>query len=226
MADELPVISVRGEGHLEVDPEIARVSVAVSGRDAHRARTLELVEARQRAVREVLDAFADGLEDVETSHVRVAPRYPRRGHGETVVGYTAEVWYTITVAGLDLAGDLLARLAEVESAQVHGPEWELRPTSPAYRCAREAAVADAVARASDYAAALGARLVDVLELADTGLLHHPEREAPHRVRAMALAASAEAGPPSFDLESGRRQVEATVEARFTMTAPTLPSEAG
>lgn len=223
MAEELPAVAVRGEASLEVSPEIALVWVSVSAQDTDRFRALQTVTERQRAVRSVLDDFAAALENLGVSHVQVAPRYPKRGQGEAVVGYTARAFYSITIADVERVGELLTRLAEVDSAHVDGPSWSLRPSSPAHRRARRAAVDDALIRAADYATALGGGLTGLLEIADTGLLGKAGHRRERMPAAEFAATPASAGEqPELDVASGRQLVRATVEARFSMTVPTLP----
>jgi uncharacterized protein len=54
-----PMVAVRGEAVLEVDPEIARIEVSVAAVDNHQAKTLELLNERAAAVNKVLASFSD-----------------------------------------------------------------------------------------------------------------------------------------------------------------------
>jgi uncharacterized protein len=220
-----PMLAVQGEAVLEVDPEIARIEVSVAAVDRDRAKTLQLLNDRAVAVDKVLASFPDVIEKNETSGVRVSPQVGARAARDQVSGYHGAVYHTITVTGFDRLGELMAQLADLEQTEVGGPWWELRPASPAYGRARVAAVRDAVGRARDYTAALGSDLTGLVELADARLLSdsrgHAEAQAissgrlPHRVRA---AAPEEFG---FDMVPAKQVVRATVEARFTISAPDL-----
>jgi len=220
-----PVLAVRGEAVLEVDPEIARIEVSVAAVGSHQAKTLQLLNERATAVDKVLAGFPDVIEKTETSGFRVSPQLTRRvGRGQAP-NYHGAVYHVITVGDLDRLGELMARLAEQDQIEVGGPWWELRPGSPVYGQIRVMAVKDAVWRARDYAAALGSELSGLLELADARLLSdsrgQPELTArsaaglPHRLRA--------AAPEEFsiDLVPEKQVVRATVEARFTIGEPDL-----
>jgi uncharacterized protein len=220
-----PVLAVKGEAVLEVDPEIARIEVSVAAVGSHQAKTLQLLNERAAAVDKVLTGFSDVIERTQTSGFRVSPQLTRRiGRGEAP-NYHGAVYHAITVAGLERLGELMARLAEQDQIEVGGPWWELRPGSPVYGQVRVMAVKDAVRRARDYAAALGSDLATLLELADARLLSdsrgQPELKAhlaaglPHRLRATA--------PEEFgiDLVPEKQVVRATVEARFTIGEPDL-----
>ena len=222
--EENPLVSVRGEAVLEVEPETATVDVAVGARDKDRDRTLQRVDERSAAVLALLSSFGPAVERVETASVHVGPEFKDGKPNERIAGYSAVIRHTVTVVAFDRLGDLLARLAELEMVDVHGPWWRLRRTSPVYREARMTAAVDAVTRAREYAEALGSRLVSVVELADSGLLGEAVSPvAPRPVAPMAMAAPGSvrsvAAPVSFDVEPARQVVRASVEARFRMAPP-------
>jgi len=220
-----PLLAVRGEAVLEVDPEIARIEVSVAAVDSDRAKTLQLLSEQAAAVDKVLASFRDAVQKADSSGMRVSPQLGARAARERASGYHGAVHHAITVTGFDCLGELMAQLADQEQTEVGGPWWELRPGSPVYARVRVAAVRDAVRRARDYAAALGSELAGLVELADARLLSdsrgQPDAVAqatgrlPHRVRA--------AAPEEFsvDLVPARQVVRATVEARFTIAKPDL-----
>lgn len=231
-----PLLAVRGEAVIDAAPEIARIEVSVAAVEADRATTARLLTERADAVDKVLASFPDIIEKTETSGIRVTPRLSRdrasrAGPGgqppgfPREAGYHGAIYHVITVTGFDRLGELLAQLADLGQTAVGGPWWELRPGSPVHSRARGAAVIDAVRRARDYAAALGSELVGLVELADARLLSdsrgqaevlgQPSPRLPQRVRTVA--------PEEFsvDLVPARQVVRATVEARFTISAPDL-----
>jgi uncharacterized protein len=53
-----PVLAVRGEVALEVEPEIARIEVSVAAREPDRARTLRALTKRDARVTKVLGEYA------------------------------------------------------------------------------------------------------------------------------------------------------------------------
>ena len=70
---EQPVVAVRGEVVLEVQPEVARLVVTVVARDSDRRKVVRLMNERGGAVAEVLASFRDAVEKIETSSVQVSP---------------------------------------------------------------------------------------------------------------------------------------------------------
>lgn len=212
---DAPTISVRGEAVREVPPEIARFSVEVTAADADRQAALRRLAERVEGLRATLDEYASAIERRETGGLQVWPETRRRG--ERVTAYRGSVATVVTVTDFAVLGELMLRLADQDQTSVFGPWWALRPDSPAHREARRAAVADAIRRATEYADAVGARLVRLLEIADAGL----EAQPITRAAAMAFAAAPEdAGAPHFDLDPQVQTVHAQVSMRFVSTEPT------
>jgi uncharacterized protein YggE len=211
-----PVISVRGEASLEVEPEIAIVWVSVQARDPDRHRAVELLARRTDAVSATIKGFGEAIEKLESQPVSVQPVFKDGRAKERISGYVAQAGFTVTVRDFAVLGEFVTGLADAEMVSVTGPDWRLRPDSPVYRAARIAAAKDATRRAGEYAEAFGGRITGLVEAADTGLLT-PQR----RPVAFSAARAPGGGPevPVFDFEPAKQTVSAQVEARYTMTAP-------
>ena len=214
-----PVISVRGEATLEVEPEIAVVWIAVMARDANRHRAVELLAARSGRVGDMIKGFGEAIEKLESQPVNVQPVFKDGKVREKVSGYLARGGFTVTVRDFAVLGDLVAGLADADMVTVAGPDWGLRPDSPVYRAARLAAAKDATRRAGEYAEAFGGRISGLVEAADSGMIGdtgHPRFMAAARA---VTPAAGDGGTPEFDFEPATQTVTAQVEARYTMTEP-------
>jgi uncharacterized protein YggE len=219
-----PLISVRGEAVLEVEPEIARLSVHVQSQERDRRQALDrLVERNQQAL-DLIKSYGDAVEKLETGGLSITPQLKYRRREGDIRAYQGTVWIRLVVADFAVLGELVTRLGDVERAYVHGPDWGLRHDSEVYKQAARQAANEAVARARSYAEALGARLTGLVELADEGLTSDT-RGHPEPVAMMAYSAAAggaeSAEPPAIDLEPATQIVRAAVEARFTATPPDL-----
>ncbi|MFE5797489.1 SIMPL domain-containing protein [Streptomyces sp. NPDC056503] len=219
---EAPQVTVRGEGRLEVEPELARIGVAVSARGADRATVLADLTRRNAEVLDLIRGRGAAVAKLETGGFSIAPERPRRGRGEATRIHQGRVRVTVELTDFAVLGELVPELADREQTEVDGPWWELRQDSEAYAEARRLAVAEAVRRARAYAEALGTSLGSLLELSDAGL---PGAGAPggggfSPVYA-AYAEEGAGGAPSLDLEPQRQEVAAEVVARFTMLPPAL-----
>ncbi|MCM4077029.1 SIMPL domain-containing protein [Paractinoplanes hotanensis] len=212
MADQ-PTIVVRGEAFREVPPEQAVVSVTLSARDRDRETVVSRLVERSNELHALLAGAGDAIERRETGGVRVFPELKRGS--ERVVAYTGSVGTTVTVTDFEPLGQLLLRLAALEHAAVAGPWWQLRPGSRAGADVRREAIADALSRAREYAAAVGASIDKLIEIADDGT-----SGGGPMMRAMAFDAGA---PESagFEIDPQPQTVQASVTVRVTITQPEL-----
>ncbi|WP_320784641.1 SIMPL domain-containing protein [Streptomyces sp. CRN 30] len=221
---DAPRIAVRGEAHLEVDPEIARIGVTVSARGKDRRTALDDLTRRNATVLDLLKTYGEAVERLETGSFTIAPELARHGRGERVAAYRGSVHVTAELTDFTALGELTTRLADLDLTRVDGPSWALRPDSPAHRRARRQAVHEAVRRAREYAEALDTTLAALVELADVGADGGPPRPfpaAPGMMRSMTYGAAAEEAAAPLDLEPQRQHVHAQVDARFTMVPPRL-----
>jgi uncharacterized protein YggE len=212
---DTPSVAVRGEAVREVEPELATLTVTVAARGKDRQQTLSRLAERADALRQLLERYADAIEKRETSRVYVHPEV--KGSRERVSAYAGTVSTTITFTDFSQLGDIVLSLADQDQTSVYGPSWSLRPDSPAYREARRDAIADALRRAREYADALGARLVRLVELTDSGL----GGDRSPRPMAFAMRGNAMSQPPQLELDPERQTVQAAIEARFVISEPTL-----
>ncbi|MEU4894236.1 SIMPL domain-containing protein [Streptomyces sp. NPDC044780] len=221
---DTPRVAVLGEARLDVDPEIARITITVSARGADRRAALDDLTRRNNEVRELVKSYGEAVEKLETGAFSVTPELAPKSRHERVRAYHGRVHLTATLTDFTALGELTTRLADLELTRVDGPRWGLRPDSPAHGRARQQAVREAVQRAREYAGALGARLVALVELADLeaeqGPLQPVAVAAPRRRSGYGGPADQDA-VPALDLEPQRQTVYAQVNARFTMTPPEL-----
>jgi uncharacterized protein YggE len=219
---DAPRIAVRGEAHLEVDPEIARIGVTVASRGKDRRAALDDLTRRNTTVLDLIKTYGDAVERLETGAFSISPELKDKGRGERVHAYHGRVHITAVLTDFTALGELTTRLADLDLTRVDGPYWALRPDSPAHRQARQQAVREAVQRAREYAEALGTSLAALVELADIGTENAPYPQAPGgRMRSMAYAAAEDTAAAPLDLEPERQHIHAQVNARFTMTPPQL-----
>lgn len=220
---QAPHVAVRGEATLEVEPELARIDITVSARTTDRRAALDDLTRRNAAVLDLVKGYGETVEKLDTSALVITPELGK-GRGERVRTYHGRVHIAATLSDFTALGDLTTRLSTLDLTRVDGPHWTLRHDSAVYRAARTQAVRDAVLRAKEYAEALGARVVALLELADQGLdavrVHSANRVA-YGKAAPAPGSAPSEYVPVIDLEPERQTVRAQVTAHFTMTPPDL-----
>lgn len=218
---EQPVISVRGEAHLEADPEIATLSVTVQARDSDRHAVADRLAARNAQLLALLKGYGEAIEKVESGAAAIAPDIR---HKERVRSYAGRASVWVEVRDFTVLGELVTRIADGDLVTVAGPWWSLRPGSPVYRQARITAAKDATLRAEEYAEAFGGELGGLIEAADTGLLSDrgPGTPVRHVAAARGTVGAAPGGmddAATMDFEPVQQTVTARVEARFRMHPP-------
>ncbi|GHF66383.1 hypothetical protein GCM10010218_54920 [Streptomyces mashuensis] len=230
---DTPRIAVRGEAHLETDPDLAHLGIGITARGTDRHTTLDDLTRRHHAVQQLLTRYGNALHHTETSHLTLTPELTTNSRTERIRAYHGHIHLTATLTDFTALPDLTDHLARLELTSIDGPWWSLRPDSPAHTRARQEAVHDALRRAREYAAALGSHLTALVELADTAADHptptHGPHPAPHPTafRTAGFADDHAAGgthgstTPTLDLSPRRQTVHAHVNARFTMTPPKL-----
>jgi uncharacterized protein YggE len=220
----VPHIAVRGEAHLEVDPEIARIGITVTARGKDRRSALDDLTRRNAGVIDLVKSYGRAVEHLETGAFSITPEPTRHGRGERVRTYHGTVRLTAELSDFTALGELTTRLADLELTRVDGPWWDLRPGSPAHRQARRQAVREAVQRAREYAEALGTTLAALVEITDTdteNARRPPWDRGPMRTVSAYGAPVPEAEAAPLDLEPERQHVYAQLDARFTMKPPKL-----
>jgi uncharacterized protein len=223
-----PVVSVRGETIVEVEPEIVTLLVELNARAGGRRELAEALSLRNEECLALVRSYADAVEKIQTSRLSVAPE-PRSSRPEMIWVYRGCIRTRLTVRDFSVLGELVSRLAGLELATVEGPWWQLRPDSAVYRQARMAAAHEAVTRAKEYAEAVGGQLTGLLELADVGLSIEGRAPALRGVaagRAGNRPAPPDDEPHAINLEPQKQIVHAAVQARFVMPGMSLGATVG
>ncbi|MFH9132303.1 SIMPL domain-containing protein [Streptomyces sp. NPDC017524] len=219
-----PRVTVHGEAHLEVDPEIARITVTLTARNTDRRTTLDDLTRRNTTTLDLIKTYGDAIEKLETGTLAIRPELTRHGRAERIRAYHGSIQLTATLNDFTTLGELVTRLADNDLTRVDGPWWALRPTSPHHAAARRQAVQEALQRAREYAEALDTRIGALLELSDTGSVGGATFTTTAYggagvLRSARAETAAEAAP--LDLEPVRQNVDAQVEAAFTLIPPNL-----
>lgn len=193
-------MTVTGSGEAEAVPDTAVADLGAEARavDAERALT-EAGECLDRMRAVLRDAGVDDL-SVRTTQSSTWTDTSAVGTSRVV----ARLGLQVTLRDVAVAGDVVgaAVVAGGEPARMDGIRFELSdPTQPRAR-AREAAWADAVARATQWAALAGRRLGEVQWVTEGGADAVP-------LRGMGLAKAM-----SVPVEPGQQTVSADVTVRW------------
>jgi uncharacterized protein len=164
-ADGPATITVTGQGHVDVAPDMATFSLGVMTEG----------ETAQAAL---------------SSGLSLGPRYDYRNSGEApkVTGYVASNMVTVKVRALDTLGGLLDKAVADGANALNGVNFGLQDDAAAVDEARMRAVADARHRAELYAKAAGVTLGKILKISEADGYARP---MPMAMEAGAFAKSAD-----------------------------------
>jgi hypothetical protein len=202
---------VTGTGEARARPDIAVISAGVVIQaDTASAALAENTDAMNRVL-EQLRAGGLAPEDVQTTQFAVMPLYesrppdPQRTEPPRIVGYQVSNQVTARVRDLDRLGAILDALVTAGANSINGPTFELADPDQLLGEARDAAVADALARAERYAAAAGVQLGKIIAIEEGGYVAPPRP----MMRAEAMAADVPIAP-------GQTELSASVTITFAL----------
>jgi uncharacterized protein YggE len=199
-------ITVAGHGTVRVVPDTAVVRVAA----AHGAEGVKDALAGVASAVEAIGQVARRFTDEKRIASQELTVWPALDYEGLPSGFQARHSLAIACDDLGLVGELVTALAaEVgDRLQVEGVALEVSDPAAAHASAREAAYADATARAEHLADLAGAKLGDV-QVVSEGPVHVPTRLADGA--GAAYATKMEAG-----FEPGETNVSASVSVTFQL----------
>ncbi len=122
-----PVISVRGEASLEVEPEVAFMNVTIEARDRDRRAVLGRLASRTQHVTELIKSHGEAVEKLESGPASVRPDIREKKATERVARYLGRASLQITIRDFTVLGELMTTLSDEDLVTVAGPWWALRP---------------------------------------------------------------------------------------------------
>lgn len=196
-------ITTTGTGAVSVPRDAAVLSVAAVHRAATLAEALAGAESAREAVVRVASAHVDPSA-IATQGLNTWPQHDHEGRPD---GFEARHSLQVRCAGLQVAATVLQALAEEtgDRLSVDGVSIASTPTGDHLAGAREAAYADARARAEHLVRLAGGSLGGVVSLTETSAPGYPA------VAREAFAAKADVG-----LEGGAEDVSASVTVTWEL----------
>ncbi|MFC7450175.1 SIMPL domain-containing protein [Rhodococcus daqingensis] len=203
-------VTVVGHGSAAAAPDIMRITVSVEVRRPDVTSAFEQAGHAAQAVSEALRAAGVAPADVSTTGLSVhADTVWQENQGQKVVGYIASTSLSVTLRDLSAPGQVIADCvgAGGDDVRLGGLELGIADQTGLLAQARDAAFADALAKARQYAGLSGRELGKVVELSE-------DVDSPPMPRPMvrAMKASADGMP----IERGETELSATARVRWTL----------
>jgi uncharacterized protein YggE len=203
-------ITVSGSGQATGTPDVVRVTVGVR---VVRATVDEALDAANAATDRVIGALDDAgvaAEDRQTRDFSIAPEYGDSGDGRAeIVGYAVSNLIEAKIRDVGSAGAVLTAVADAggDDTRIQGVSFALEDDGEQVAAAREAAFADARARAEQYAQVAGVALGELIGITDVTVT------SPRSAEVLAGPAADSAAVP---IEPGTQQVTVNVTVRWAL----------
>jgi uncharacterized protein len=164
-----PGITVSGLGKVTGVPDVLTVELGVSVTRDDVSGALSAASATLTKVRTALTGGGVATADLQTSDVSVQPDYSYDGGRQTIDGYRATESLTAKLRDLSKAGGLITAAANAggDAATVSGVSFDLSDDTTLLNAARDAAFADAKAKAQRYARDAGRKLGPLVRVSET-----------------------------------------------------------
>ena len=220
-ADAAPArtITVTGQGDARAVPDEAQLSTGVVAQGRTAAEALAANSEAMNAVFDTLKQLGIPERSIQTSEFNVSPQYRNDKNGERtneIIGYEVTNSVSVTLDDLKRLGPVLDALVASGSNSLGNIAFTIHDPKPLMTNAREAAMKDAMDRATTYARAGGLTLGRILSVSEG------EIEAPHTVMRMAMdKAPARASPRAGARETAafaRSQRWSAIKSSATLAA--------
>ena len=202
-------VTVAATGTVAAEPDLAYVSSGVVS-EADTAR--DALQRNSVAMKKVIDGLKGAgidAKDIQTVSFNVEPRYQqgKDGRAPQINGYRVVNQVRITARDLTKLGEMLDQIVGLGANQAGGISFEVSQAETLKDEARRQAVANAYRRAQLFAAAAGAKVGEVVTIAEDVVDFGPRPMAKGRV-----AMSAEAVP----IERGTQTLEVRVQVTWAL----------
>ena len=203
-------ISVTGSAEVTGTPDTMTLQMGATTNAASASAALDRNDAEVAALEAVLKSAGVPAADMQTSNLTLGPTYDSAGN---VDGYQASDDLTLELHGLAHAGSVVDAAAHAvgNDVQIDGISFSISNTSSLLATARVEAMRDAGSRASELAAAAGAKLGPVISITDEES-QPPPVVLPFNDFAVAHAAA------SVPVQPGSQQLSVQVQAVYSLTS--------
>lgn len=204
-------ITLTGVGTAMVTPDAVRLMASVTAVAKTNKEALGSASKAASAVRSALKAEGVGAKDIKTSSLTVYPEYSySQERGSELIGYRATQSFNVVIRKAENAGAVVEAVVDAggDYVQINGVSPFLLNGAAATEKAREAAVADAKARANSYTKFLGVTLGSVIFLTEVSapVYNFPEFGA------------AKAAADATEIDLGETEVTVTITVRWSLNS--------
>lgn len=206
--NQIPQVSVSGEGKIKVTPDQAIVTIGVENTGKDAATVKKANDETIDKVLKFLKSQSIPQSDFQTANVSLYKNYD---YEKKKYNYVANQTICITLKDLKKYDDLMSGLTDVGITNINGVEFKSSKLETYEAEARRKAILAAKQKAADYVTPLGQKLGKILLITDTAQTYYPQ---PMYKNAMAV--SADAAGARETLAVGEIEIVANVQATFVI----------
>lgn len=189
-------VSVSGSGNIEVDPDIAYVSLGVLTRAQTATEAQSQNAAKFEKVKKVLtETYKIAEKDIKTVDFSVQPQYQYKENTEPkIVAYEANHMVVVNVRDLTKVGKLVDEASKAGANRINDIRFDVENKENSEAQALEKAVANARKKAEAIAKASGRQLGAVISVTEGASSYNPVyvNESLQKMAAMDSASNASA----------------------------------
>ena len=214
-AENVPTISVNGEGTVEATPDRAIISVGVVTRAKNPSEVQNLNAKSATSIINSIVALGIERKSISTGNYNFNPIYRHLDNGKSILeGYEASNSVTIIVDDLNLVGKIIDAALNHGANQVNSLNFGLRNKTAYQDEALRLAVLDAQRKAEIAASALGKMIISVRNVS----INSNSISAPRNYKlARSMAVAEDAIAYETPIESGTLQCSANVHVEFEIS---------
>jgi uncharacterized protein len=211
--DTVASISVNGVGRVKAEPDVADINLGVTKQGDDATEASQKAAHSMEAVIAALKAAGVAESDIQTTSISLNPVYNWDNNPPTIEGWEASNLVNITVRDISAVGDVVDAATAAGATNINGITFRVDDPTAGEAQAREAAVADARAKADQLAAAAGVTITGVLTMSESGGQEPQPIYMQSDTMAMAAGAADMAKTP---VQPGQVELSITVYVQYTI----------
>jgi uncharacterized protein YggE len=206
-------VSVDGTGRVTGTPNLLRLDSSVTVTKPTVTEAMQAANTVMAAVQQTLKSDGVAAADLQTSGLSVQPNYTYANNTQRLTGYQVSENLSVVLRNLSTAGSIISDAARVggDSLQIGGASLDIDQDDALIAKARQAAFADALAKAQTYAQAAGRTLGAVSSISESTDSQPVTYD--YRMAAAAPAAGSDAPVP---IQAGSQDVTVNVAVTWTL----------
>lgn len=167
---EASLITVTGEAHVAAAPDMAALSLGVTTTAATASEAMAANSAAMAAVMARLRDAGVVEADLQTSNLALNPNWSNSASdvAPTINGYAASNQLSVQIRALDTLGKVVDAAISDGANTLNGVNFDITNPRPLQDQAREAAVVDAIAKATLLAKSAGVTLGKIVSISESG----------------------------------------------------------